>query len=173
MQTGGVRFRPRRRFGQNFLVNRGAIAGIVEAFGPDPEDLVLEIGPGRGALTRALLGRVRALVAVEIDRDLAEALRRDLAESGPAPAEGGASTSVEIVAADILEVDIARLLARLGAAPGRPARVLANLPYNIATAVILRLLAQRPAVRDILVMVQREVAARILAHPGSRAYGSL
>jgi 16S rRNA (adenine1518-N6/adenine1519-N6)-dimethyltransferase len=158
-------FRPRRRFGQNFLIDRGAIDRIVAAFAPREDDRVLEVGPGRGALTRRLAGRVASLVAVEIDRDLAAGL--DDLFRDPPPA------GLRIVRGDVLDLDLATLLRETGAAPGRPARVLANLPYNIATAVILRLLEQRALLSDLMVMVQREVAARIRSAPGGRDYGSL
>ena len=142
---------PRRRWGQNFLVNTGAAAGIVAAFRPGPEDRVLEVGPGRGALTRLLLGRVGRLTAIEIDPDLVAALREQLAPMAP-PGE------LRIVLGDILQLDLGDLLAGLGASSQRPARVIANLPYNIATAVILRFLLEDMHVSDLLVMVQREVA---------------
>lgn len=158
--------RPRRRFGQNFLVNPGAIDTIVRIFHPRPEDLVLEVGPGRGALTRRLAGRVARLVAVEIDPGLAGPLRADLA---PEVASG----ALEVLTADALMLDLPATFHAMGAGPGRRVRVIANLPYNIAAAVILRLLALPELVADLLLMVQREVAARILAPPGGKTYGAL
>ncbi len=167
MREPAARFKPRRRFGQNFLVNEGAIDTLIAAFKPAPADLVLEIGPGRGALTRRLLGRVARLTAVEVDRDLiaflSEALPRDQAGL-PAP---------RLIEADVLRLDLRSVLVEMGATRAHPARVIANLPYNIATAVILRLLEERDLIRDLLVMVQREVAARIMARPGSASYGGL
>jgi 16S rRNA (adenine1518-N6/adenine1519-N6)-dimethyltransferase len=165
-------FHPKRRWGQNFLVNEGAADHIVAAFAPRAGDFVLEVGPGRGTLTRRLLGRVGRLVAVEVDPLLADDLRQALASPPPSPPAGG-TPAVEIVGADILEIDLEALLLRLGAAPGHEARVLANLPYNIATAVILRLLEHGALLRDLMVMVQREVAERLRAAPGGRDYGSL
>jgi 16S rRNA (adenine1518-N6/adenine1519-N6)-dimethyltransferase len=160
------RFRPRRRFGQNFLVNQGAIGQIIVAFRPAASDLVLEVGPGRGALTRPLLGRVERLAAVEIDTDLASALRESLIPLAPRGA-------LQVIQADILSVDLSTLLADLGVRDGRDARVIANLPFNIATPVLLRLLEHRSGIRDLLVMIQREVAGRIVADPGGRDYGGL
>ncbi len=157
------RLHARRGWGQNFLVNQGAADTIVLAFGPRAGDRVLEVGPGRGVLTQRLAGRVGSLVAVEIDPALARALRQEL----------GASSSVEIVEADVLKVDLGALLERLGATPARRARVIANLPYSIATAVILRLLEERALLVDLLVLVQREVAERITSPPGRKAYGGL
>jgi 16S rRNA (adenine1518-N6/adenine1519-N6)-dimethyltransferase len=162
----GTGFRPRRSLGQNFLVNEGALDAIVRAFDPRPEDVVLEIGPGQGALTRRVAGRVARLVAVEVDPLLAAGLRETLV---PRLAPG----SFEVLEADILALPPATLLRAMGASAGRPGRVLANLPYNIATAVILALLPLRPALADLMVMVQREVAQRIRSAPGPKAYGSL
>ncbi len=163
MRESPLRLQARRRWGQNFLVNQGAADAIVAAFRPRGDDLVLEIGPGKGALTRRLLGRVRALLAVEIDPDLVAFLR----------SETGGLPGLEIVAADVLEADLRALLLRLGAAPEGRARVIANLPYNIATAVILRLIGERALLRDLLVLVQREVAERIVSPPRRKTYGGL
>ncbi len=153
MRRSAEGFQPRRRFGQNFLVDARALERIVVAFCPAADDLVLEVGPGRGALTRRLAGRVAFLLAIEIDRDLAAGLD-DLARATPAGA-------LRIVRGDVLGIDLDAALREIGASPARPARVLANLPYNIATAVILRLLGARALLRDLMVMVQREVAARL------------
>ena len=163
MRESPLRLQARRRWGQNFLVNQGAADAIVAAFRPRADDLVLEIGPGKGVLTRRLLGRVRALLAVEIDPDLVAFLR----------SETGGPPGLEIVAADVLEADLRALLLRLGAAPEGRARVIANLPYNIATAVILRLIGERALLRDLLVLVQREVAERIASPPRRKTYGGL
>jgi 16S rRNA (adenine1518-N6/adenine1519-N6)-dimethyltransferase len=163
MRDAPHRFRPARRLGQNFLVNTGAADTIIAAFRPRPDDLVLEIGPGRGVLTRRLAGRVARLVAIEIDPDLVEPLREELR----------VSPSVEIVQADVLDLDLAALLRHAGATTARRARVIANLPYSIATAVILRLLDERPLLTDLLVLVQREVAERIASPPGRKSYGGL
>jgi 16S rRNA (adenine1518-N6/adenine1519-N6)-dimethyltransferase len=157
------RFRPRKRLGQNFLINQGAADTIVAAFRPRPDDLVVEIGPGRGALTHRLAGRVLRLVAVEIDPDLAVPLREEMR----------ASPSVEIVQADILELDLTALLQGMGATTARRARVIANLPYSIATTVILRLIDERALLADLLVLVQREVAERIASPSGRKSYGGL
>jgi len=157
------RFRPRKRLGQNFLVNQGAADTIVAAFRPRPDDRVLEVGPGHGVLTHRLAGRVLRLTAVEIDPGLALPLREELKDS----------PSVEILEADILDLDLTALLLRLGATPERPARLIANLPYAIATTIILRLLDQGDLLADLLVLVQREVAERIASSPGRKSYGGL
>jgi len=155
-----------RKWGQNFLVNAGACETIIRAFAPRPDDRVLEIGPGRGALTRRLLGRVECLMAIEVDPDLASVLRQDLQHSHP---EG----RFDLIEGDVLAVDLGALLDRLGDGARSPCRVIANLPYNIATAVILRLLPLRGTLRDLFVMVQREVAERMASPPGRKSYGSL
>ncbi|HKQ97833.1 MAG TPA: 16S rRNA (adenine(1518)-N(6)/adenine(1519)-N(6))-dimethyltransferase RsmA, partial [Candidatus Polarisedimenticolia bacterium] len=172
MRAGGKGFtrdgehRPRRAWGQNFLVDERAVGIIVRAFDPRPDDRVLEIGPGRGALTRPVAGKVGRLLAVEVDPALAAELRDRLVPEFP-------PGRLTILETDVLSEPPEALLERLDAGPDRPARLLANLPYNIATAVILGLLPLHPALTDLMVMVQREVAERILASPGGKEYGSL
>jgi 16S rRNA (adenine1518-N6/adenine1519-N6)-dimethyltransferase len=165
MRADASGFRARRRWGQNFLVNRGAVEAILTAFHPLPTDRVMEIGPGKGALTELLIARVGRVLAIEVDSSLARSLRERLE---PLPGYG----HLEVIQADILEIELGDLLLRLGAAE-HPARLIANLPYNIATAVILRCLEQKALLSDLMVMVQREVAERILSLPGRRTYGSL
>lgn len=150
--------RPKRSLGQNFLVDPNIQRKIVEAVGPEPEDIVVEIGPGRGALTEHLVGRVRRLVAVEKDDELAAALA--------ARYEG--DPGVEVVRADALEVEPETL----GVAPGT-SKVVGNLPYNITTPLLFRLLEPSWRPRLLVVMIQREVADRILAEPGGKEYGAL
>ena len=148
--------RPRKRFGQHFLHDPQVIARIVSAIEPQRGERLLEIGPGRGALTAPLLERVGALMAIEIDRDLV----RDLAQRfGPA---------LEVLNEDVLEVDLAAVR---GA--GAPLRLVGNLPYNISTPLLFRLLEQRDAIRDMHFMLQKEVVDRMVAAPGSRTYGRL
>jgi 16S rRNA (adenine1518-N6/adenine1519-N6)-dimethyltransferase len=170
-------FTPRKRWGQNFLINSGACDTIVRAFTPRPDDRVIEIGPGKGALTRKLAGRVGRLLLIEVDPILAGLLRAEYPPrtevSGAGEAGFGAAGEVQVVEGDVLRADWAELLARIDAAPDRPARILGNLPFNIATAVILRLLHLGPLVRDLMLMVQREVAERILSPPGRKSYGGL
>ena len=146
----------RKRFGQHFLHDPQVIARIVAAIEPRHGERILEIGPGRGALTAPLLERLGELTAIEIDRDLARALAERF---GPA---------LKILNQDVLEVDIAALC---GAGP--PLRVVGNLPYNISTPLLFRLLEQRAAIRDMHVMLQKEVVDRMVAAPGSRTYGRL
>ncbi len=141
--------------GQHFLVSGAAARRIVEAADVGPADVVLEIGPGQGALTGHLEERARRVIAVEIDAGLAEALQERLSGSG----------RVEILRADALTMDFGRLPAGT--------KVVANLPYYISTAIIRRLLEARRVVTLMVLMLQKEVAERIVAPPGSRRYGIL
>ena len=147
----------RKRFGQHFLVQPGVAERIVGLAGLRDDSVVLEIGPGRGALTRLLAPRCRRLVLVEVDRDLAAQLRTEFA----------ARTTVEVITADVLSVD---LHARLGAGP---VTAIANLPYNISTPVLMRLLDEPERFDRLVLMLQREVAERLCSPPGSREYGAL
>ncbi|MBS3799688.1 MAG: 16S rRNA (adenine(1518)-N(6)/adenine(1519)-N(6))-dimethyltransferase RsmA [Thioalkalivibrio sp.] len=148
----------RRRFGQNFLHDAGILARIVAAINPQPDDSVLEIGPGRGALTAALLEHLERLVAVEIDRDLAAGLRA-----------GFRSDRLQLHVDDALAMQ----LADLGPVPECGWRVVGNLPYNISTPLMFHLLEQIGAIRDMHFLLQREVVERITAAPGSKRYGRL
>lgn len=148
----------RKRLGQHFL-EPAWVAKLVDAIAPRPDQTFLEIGPGRGALTLALAPHVARLVAVEVDRDLARALRRKV------PAH------VTIVEGDILDTDLESLLDEAA-----PARVAGNLPYNLSTPILFRLLAmadQGRRLRDATLMLQREVADRLGASPGSKTWGVL
>lgn len=149
---------PRKRFGQNFLHDPWVIRQIVASIAPAATDDLVEIGPGQGALTLALLPHCRQLTAIELDRDLAGFLRQQLA----------AEPRFTLVEADALNVS----LATLGAA-GQRWRVVGNLPYNISTPLLFHLLAQRQQVRDMHFMLQKEVVDRLAAQPGSKAYGRL
>lgn len=147
-------FRPRRRFGQNFLVDPRFVARIVDAVAPHPGDSLVEIGPGMGALTAALIERAGRISAVEIDRDLASSLRGRFAPD-----------ALVLHEADALGFDFASL--------GPALRVVGNLPYNISTPLLFHLLSFASAVRDVHVMLQKEVVARMAAAPGSPDYGRL
>lgn len=148
----------RKRFGQHFLVQPAIAERIVALAGLSGDDTVLEIGPGRGALTRLLAAHCRRLLAVEVDRDLAAALRDTFS----------ATAAVEILTADVLRVDLPTLL---GAAA--PVVAVANLPYNISTPVLFRLLDQPALFSRLVLMLQREVAERVCAAPGGKTYGAL
>lgn len=152
--------RPRKRFGQHFLHDPAVIDRIVRAIDPHPGDHLVEIGPGRGALTRRLLAsRLASLDAIEIDRDLGARLEHELA-SDPRFA---------LLRADALETDLEALARTRG---GR-LRLIGNLPYNLSTPLIFHFIACRAALIDLHVMLQREVVARIAARPGTADYGRL
>jgi 16S rRNA (adenine1518-N6/adenine1519-N6)-dimethyltransferase len=152
-----VQQKAKRSLGQNFLVDRNIQRKIVAALGAGPEDEVLEVGSGRGALTRHLVGTVRRLVLVELDDDLA----RELAD------EYVGRSDVLVVHGDVLDLE----LASVSAAPSQ-LLVVGNIPYNITTPILFHLL-ERPRPRAIVVMVQDDVAARITAPVGTKEYGAL
>lgn len=152
--------RPTKRLGQNFVHDPNTVRRIVRAAALSPDDVVVEVGPGLGSLTLALLPDVAAVHAVEIDPVLAARLPETVAERAPALA--GRLT--------VLTADALRVRAEDFPAPA-PTAIVANLPYNVGVPVVLHLLATLPGIRRGLVMVQAEVAERLAAAPGSRAYG--
>ena len=157
--TRGSFPRARKRFGQHFL-EPAWVAKLVDSLSPAADDVFLEIGPGRGALTKALAARVGRVIAVEIDRDLAAAL------------PGLVPPHVRVVEGDFLDADLSAVLA----GERRPVRVVGNLPYNVASPILFRLLHAADEGRffsDATVMLQKEVADRLVAAPGSAEYGSL
>jgi len=148
--------RPRKRFGQHFLHDRNVIQRIIEALEPAAGSRVIEIGPGRGALTGPLLEVLPTLEVVEIDRDLADILEQSFGDSGRLTVHRG----------NVLKFDFC-------AGGATPVRVVGNLPYNISTPLLFHLLDQQDCIEVMLVMLQKEVARRICAGPGSRDYGRL
>lgn len=154
---------PRKpKLGQNFLVDASAARRIVDALGDIQQSTVIEIGPGRGALTKLLAESVGRLFAIEFDSMLAERLRVTFASA----------RNVEIVEADFLKTELAGLQ-RSQAAQGKLAKVVGNIPYYITSDILLRLFEQHTFIETIVVMVQKEVADRLAATPGSRDYGLL
>lgn len=151
----------RKRFGQNFLIDSQVLEDTVRAASIGPDDFVLEIGPGIGTLTQYLASAARFVCAVEIDLSLREVLEDTLS--------GWSNT--EILWGDILKTDIRRLVEEKNG--GEPVKVAANLPYYITTPVIMKLLESDAPIRSLTVMVQREVADRMEASPGSKDYGAL
>ncbi|MFC6086131.1 16S rRNA (adenine(1518)-N(6)/adenine(1519)-N(6))-dimethyltransferase RsmA [Sphaerisporangium aureirubrum] len=151
--------RPTKRLGQNFVIDGGTVRRIARLAGVTPDDVVIEVGPGLGSLTLALLPEARRVVAVEIDPVLAGRLPQTVAERAPSLAD-----RLTVVEADAMRV----LPGRLGAEPDV---LVANLPYNVAVPVVLHLLEVLPSLRGGLVMVQSEVADRMAAGPGSKVYG--
>jgi 16S rRNA (adenine1518-N6/adenine1519-N6)-dimethyltransferase len=158
------------RLGQNFLADAGAAGKIVDALGDVSESVVVEIGPGKGALTQALARRAKRLIAVELDRMMSAELRFKYR----------LQPQVEIIEADVLKLDFRTVLNRtigplndLRPLKPSPARVVGNLPYYITSDILLRLFEFHEQFDVIVIMVQREVADRIAAAPGSRDYGLL
>lgn len=143
------------RLGQNFLADPNLLEAIVADAALDPADVVLEVGGGEGALTERLAGRASHLHVIELDQRLREPLGR-VADS---------SEEIEVLWGDAMRVD-------LGALDPPPTAIVANLPYSVATPLILRTIAELPTLRRWTVMVQREIAERLRARPGTRAYGS-
>ena len=145
----------RKRFGQHFLTDQSVLRQLLSHIRPRPPDRMLEIGPGHGELTEHLYGTPGRYLAVEIDRDLTPFLQARFGR-------------LELINADILRVDLGRVLE-----DGDPWRIVGNLPYNISTPLLLLLLDHLPRIQDMHFMLQREVAARLAASPGSKAWGRI
>jgi 16S rRNA (adenine1518-N6/adenine1519-N6)-dimethyltransferase len=156
--AAGLDLRPTKQRGQNFVIDANTVRRIVKDSGIDHDDVVLEVGPGLGSLTLALLAVARRVVAVEVDPVLADALPATIADRAPDQV-----AAFEVVLADAMRVD---------AIPGPPPTALvANLPYNVSVPVLLHLLDLLPSLERGLVMVQSEVADRLAAVPGTKSYG--
>ena len=147
--------RPRKRLGQHFLVDRTVLERIADTLAPTASDVVVEIGPGRGALTDLLSQRARRVIAIELDRDLGPYLRDRYREAG----------NVDVIERDVLEVN-------LGEVGGSEFLLAGNVPYYITTPILFHAL-EPPRPARAVYLVQREVAERIAAPPGSRTYGAL
>lgn len=154
-----LKHRPRKRFGQNFLQDASVIRKIVDALASAPDDVVVEIGPGLGALTRELLAAVKTLHVVELDRDLAAQLPQRL----------GYPPNLIVHQADALQFDFGQFWINTQ----KPIKIVGNLPYNVSTPLILRLMHTCPEVDRLVFMVQAEVADRLVAKPGNKDYGRL
>jgi len=146
--------RPRKRFGQHFLIDRRVAARIIAVIAPREQESIVEIGPGKGALTTPLLERTHHLHVIEIDRDLAHALTQRFSNE-----------ALTVHVGDALNFDFSRL--------GQDLRVVGNLPYNISTPLLFRFTDYANVIRDAHVMLQKEVAERLAARPSSKAYGRL
>jgi 16S rRNA (adenine1518-N6/adenine1519-N6)-dimethyltransferase len=149
---------PKRRLGQNFLVDKNAVERIISAVDPQPDETIIEIGPGRGALTSRLAEQTGRLIAIEFDRELAPQLRHKFSSA----------SNLEVIEADALTFDFCQAIE-----PATQARVVANLPYNIGTAILQRLIAQRRCISEMTLMLQREVVDRMMAQAGSSERGYL
>jgi 16S rRNA (adenine1518-N6/adenine1519-N6)-dimethyltransferase len=148
---------PHKRFGQNFLVDASVVNRMIQAANIDPADTVLEIGPGLGILSESLVGLNRRLYLVEIDTALAERLRQRFAQYA----------NVRVITADFLSLDLDSTF------PESPIHVIASLPYNVAMPILFRLLEHRRRFPEATVMLQKEVAERLSAKPGTKEYGAL
>ncbi|HEX7037748.1 MAG TPA: 16S rRNA (adenine(1518)-N(6)/adenine(1519)-N(6))-dimethyltransferase RsmA [Pseudomonadales bacterium] len=146
--------RARKRFGQHFLTDHGVLDRLAKAIRPRPDDRMLEIGPGHGALTERLFGATQRYLAVEIDRDLVPMLKARF-------------PGIELVNDDILRVDLDAML------DGGRWRLVGNLPYNISTPLLVTLLGRLEHIADMHFMLQREVAARLAGRPGTKAWGRI
>ena len=156
--AGRLGVAPTKQWGQNFVVDANTVRRIVRAGDVGPQDVVVEVGPGLGSLTLALLEQAHRVVAIEIDPRLAQALPETVAAMAPSRVD-----DLEVVHGDAL---------RVAELPGpAPTALVANLPYNVSVPVVLHLLATFPSIERVLVMVQLEVAERLAARPGSRTYG--
>lgn len=149
---------PSKRFGQHFLKDKNTIKRIIEALGPHSDETIVEIGPGTGALTTQLIERAGRVIAVEFDNKLTPLLNEQF----------GSFPNFKLVMGDALTTDFCREIE-----PANQARLVANLPYNISTAILQRLIAQRACLTEMVVMLQREVVERIMAPPGSSERGFL
>jgi 16S rRNA (adenine1518-N6/adenine1519-N6)-dimethyltransferase len=149
---------PSKRFGQHFLKDKRIIQRIIDALAPNPDETIIEIGPGTGALTSQLIERAGRVIAVEFDNKLAPVLRQQFS----------AAANFKLVMADALATDFCREIL-----PAQTARLVANLPYNISTAILQRLIEQRTCLTEMVLMLQREVVERIMAPAGSSDRGFL
>ena len=156
--TSRLAFKPKQSLGQNFLIDENIIRNLVRILELSRNDVVLEIGPGRGALTRHLIGRVGKLIVVEIDRRIVAEVRQEFSAS-----------DVEIRHEDFLGTDLSQLRHRFD----RKLRIVGNIPYHLTSPILFKVFADPASVQDITVMVQREVARRIVAQPGTKDYGIL
>ena len=150
--------RARKRFGQHFLADESVISQMVSAIHPRRGEQLVEIGPGRGALTEALLDSAAELVAIELDRDLLPLLQKRFRERG----------NFRVLNGDALNFDYTSL-----AQPGKPLRIVGNLPYNISTPLIFHLLGFAEQIQDMYFMLQLEVVNRLAARPGNKNWGRL
>ncbi|MFQ5823371.1 MAG: 16S rRNA (adenine(1518)-N(6)/adenine(1519)-N(6))-dimethyltransferase RsmA [bacterium] len=151
-------FRPKKSLGQNFLVDENIARKIIRYIAPNPNDVILEIGPGFGVLTKYLVPAAKKVIAVEIDRNLTQHLKKRFEQE----------KNFKLIQGDFLEIEIADFYdarAKL--------RVLGNIPYHITSTVIFKIFDMREFIFDMILMIQREVAQRIVASPGSKEYGIL
>jgi len=150
---------PRKKWGQHFLADKNILKKVIKTAEIEKEDVVLEVGPGLGGMTQALAHEAKKVIAVEIDARLAEILRNKLADT----------PNVEIIGSDILKFDVRK---HLGSGK-RPVKVVANLPYQISTPLLFHFIESRDLFSALILMLQKEVAERMVAPPGGKTYGPL
>ena len=150
-----------KKFGQNFLIDANIVSSIVEAADITKDDVVLEIGPGIGTMTQYLCESAKQVIAVEIDKMLIPILSETLADYD----------NVEVINKDVLKLDLEEIANKYN--EGKPIKVVANLPYYITTPIVMELLSGKTSIDSITIMVQKEVAERMQANPGTKDYGAL
>ena len=156
----------KKRFGQNFLVDPSIINHIIDSIQPQAEDLMIEIGPGLGAMTKPLLSRLNYLNVIELDRDIIPKLIKNCVF-----ADAANKNKLTVKESDVLKVDFSDFLQQQ--APEKKLRIVGNLPYNISTPVLFHLLKYRHLIQDMHFMLQKEVVDRIVSAPGKKHYGRL
>ena len=155
--------RPEKRFGQNFLIDTNILEKVVDAAEISVDDLVIEVGPGLGVLTKQLASRAKHVVSIEIDKKLVSILEHELR----------GFNNISLIQADAMKTDLRQIIEEVRAAHGiKAVKVAANLPYNITTPFICTCLEQELGIERIVVMIQKEAAERFLAKPGTKAYGA-
>ena len=158
-ELAGYGLTPRKRWGQHFLIDRNILNKVIRTAELEKGDVVVEVGPGLGEMTHVLAGQVKKVIAVEIDSKLVEILRK----------KTSGSANVEIIEQDILKVNFTQLHKQ----EGQRLKVVANLPYQISTPLLFRFIESREVFLTLTLMLQREVAERIVAPPGGKAYSPL
>lgn len=156
------RLRPRKSLGQNFLTDDNIARKIVRAAEIDPDDIVLEIGPGKGALTRHLLEKTEQLITVEIDKRAAGLLKKKFEKESTIG-------KLQVLQEDFLSVDLGKISRKFG----KPIRILGNIPYYITSPILFKVIEERESVRDLTILVQLELGRRIVAKPRTKEYGIL
>jgi 16S rRNA (adenine1518-N6/adenine1519-N6)-dimethyltransferase len=150
-----IQNKPKKRFGQNFLQDENILNKIVKEINPQPDDLIIEIGPGYGALTQKLISATKNLTAIEIDKELADSIKDRFPQ-------------LQLINEDFLETDLSELTTQ-----GKKLRVVGNIPYNITSPILFKLIENNVLIKDAVFMVQLEVAKRMTAERGTKDYGIL
>jgi 16S rRNA (adenine1518-N6/adenine1519-N6)-dimethyltransferase len=161
----------KKRFGQNFLVDQSIIHKIIDSIQPQAEDLMIEIGPGLGAMTKLLLSRLNHLSVIELDRDIIPKLVRNCLSS-----DAENKNKLTVNECDVLKFDFSEFHSRQNQSAGiteKKLRIVGNLPYNISTPVLFHLINYRHLIQDMHFMLQKEVVDRIVSTPGNKTYGRL